>query len=245
MDYNFLLNFKDKNIKNLDYFFIKDGKLVNPNDIINNKHNFTNLECHRRVKGGILGMDEILDSVLAVFDVIVKPIIAIGNVFIFILQFIFFILKFALWFVKFIIWILIDLFNPVNFVNDFFNSLMLILYAIYNTIFNIIFAMASLMVNSIGGWFQGFWGWDMSGLTKKDKNSPYFRSFNKQNGQKSYVTNSNTVPFSIIFGTILCPPMGVFMDLGVTGWLNILICAILTLLFYLPGLCYALLIIYS
>lgn len=227
-----------------DYFFIKDGKLVNPDDIINNKHNITNLEYYQRQKGGSL-VDSILDSVLGFFDPIIKPLIAIGNVFIFLIKFIFFILKFGLWFCKFIIWILIDLFNPVNFFNDFFKSIMLILYAVYNSIFNIIFAMMSLMVNSIGGWFQGFWGWDMSGLTKNDKNSPYFRSFNRQNGHKSYITNGNTVPFSIIFGTILCPPMGVFMDLGISGWLNILICALLTLLFYLPGLCYALLIIYS
>jgi len=39
--------------------------------------------------------------------------------------------------------------------------------------------------------------------------------------------------------------MGVFMDMGTSGWLNIIICALLTLCFYLPGLCYALLIIYS
>jgi len=35
------------------------------------------------------------------------------------------------------------------------------------------------------------------------------------------------------------------MDMGLTGWLNILICILLTLLFYIPGLVYALLIIYS
>ena len=103
----------------------------------------------------------------------------------------------------------------------------------------------SIGVNTIGGWMQGMWGWDMSGLTKADKNSPYFQSFDRTKGKKSYLTNTNTVPFSVILGTILCPPMGVFMDMGLSGWINIVVCGLLTLLFYLPGLCYALLIIYS
>ena len=97
----------------------------------------------------------------------------------------------------------------------------------------------------IGGWMQGFWGWDMSNLTKNDKESIYFKNFDRIKGRKSYLTTTNTIPFSIILGTILCPPMGVFMDMGITGWINIIICCLLTLLFYLPGLCYALMIIYA
>ena len=53
------------------------------------------------------------------------------------------------------------------------------------------------------------------------------------------------MPFSVLLGTIVCPPLGVFMEYGFTGWFNILICLALTLLFYFPGLFYALLIIYS
>ena len=92
---------------------------------------------------------------------------------------------------------------------------------------------------------QGFWGWDQSSLTSNDMNSNYFKNINRTSGKKCYLTNSNTVPFSVILGTILCPPIGVFMDMGLTGWLNILICILLTLLFYIPGLVYALLIVYS
>jgi uncharacterized membrane protein YqaE (UPF0057 family) len=122
---------------------------------------------------------------------------------------------------------------------------MLITVTICKIPFELIMASFKICINIIGGWMQGFWGWDMSSLTKADKNSPYFKSFNRTAGQKIYYTQQNTVPFSIILGTILCPPMGVFMDMGTTGWLNIIICCLLTLLFYLPGLCYALLIIYS
>ena len=172
-------------------------------------------------------------------------IIKIGEVFMMIGNLIIWLVKFFAWLVQFIIWFFTDLLNPVNFINDFYNSLVMIIVSLCRIPFDALMALFTFVINMIGQWMSGFWGWDMSGLNKNDKESIYFKSFNRRNGQKSYLTNSNTVPFSIILGTILCPPMGVFMDLGITGWLNILICALLTLLFYIPGLCYALLILYS
>ena len=53
-----------------------------------------------------------------------------------------------------------------------------------------------MSVNTIGGWLQGFWGWDMSNLTSKDKSSVYFQKNNKTNGEKCYLSTDNTVPFS-------------------------------------------------
>ena len=261
MDYKVLLNNKkndsnDSNDSNEinDYFFIKDGKIVNLDEIqyfenINNEANnaenkFINLECHRKLKGGdILG--DIIGAILGFLNPIVAPIIAIGNLFITIIKFIFWLIKFVIWFIQFLVWLMFDLLNPINFVNDFFKSLMLITVSVCRIPLDLVLALYKLGINTIAGWMQGFWGWDMSNLSKADKNSPYFQRINKNKGQKVYYTNSNTVPFSIILGTILCPPMGVFMDLGTSGWINIIICALLTLLFYIPGLCYALLIIYS
>ena len=71
------------------------------------------------------------------------------------------------------------------------------------------------------------------------------KNFKLLKRNKCYLTNNGKVPFSILLGTILCPPLGVFMDLGATGWLNIVLCVILTFMFYIPGLLYALFIIYS
>jgi uncharacterized membrane protein YqaE (UPF0057 family) len=42
---------------------------------------------------------------------------------------------------------------------------------------------------------------------------------------------------------ILCPPAGVFMAYGLKGWFQILICCIGSLLYYFPGLAYALIVI--
>jgi uncharacterized membrane protein YqaE (UPF0057 family) len=231
-----------------EYFFIKDGVIINSNtkliDENQNTNHIISLECHRRIKGGSI-LDSILDVIFGVFDPIVKPILAIGECFIFLLKALFWLIKFMIWLVEFVMWILFDLLNPINFFTEFTKTLMLIVVTVCKIPFDLILVLYKMGVNTIAGWMQGFWGWDMSSLTKRDKNSPYFKSFDKNKGQKVYYTNSNTVPFSIILGTIICPPMGVFMDLGLSGWLNIIVCCLLTLLFYIPGLCYALLIIYS
>ena len=232
-----------------DYYFTINGNLVssyeNINNIIYNTDKLINIECHRKLKGGGGIIDIIMKVVEIVFFPILLPIKYIGEVFNFLIKLIMWLLKFLLWLIRFILWAVTDLLNPLNFLNDFFQTLMLIVVSICRLPFDIIGALFKIAINTIGGWMQGFWGWDMSGLTKNDKNSKYFKSFDRTKGQKTYITNANTVPFSIILGTILCPPMGVFMDMGTSGWLNIIICCLLTLLFYIPGLCYALLIIYS
>ena len=43
--------------------------------------------------------------------------------------------------------------------------------------------------------------------------------------------------------TFLCPPMGVFMAYGLKGFVQIGICSVLSLLFYVPGLVYGLVVI--
>ena len=45
-----------------------------------------------------------------------------------------------------------------------------------------------------------------------------------------------------MIATIICPPLGVFMAFGLSGWLKIIVCCILSLMYYVPGLVYALLI---
>ena len=187
----------------------------------------------------------VLDLVLKVFDPIIGPVMAIVDIFILLIKILIWLYEFIIWLVFFIGWVFIDLLNPVNFIADFVNAFTLIIYTFFTSIFEILMALLAFSTNFVGGWMQGIWGWDQSGLTKADRDSNYFKNIDRNKGKKCYLTQSNTVPFSIILGTILCPPIGVFMELGLTGWLNILICCMLTLFFYLPGLVYALLIVYS
>jgi uncharacterized membrane protein YqaE (UPF0057 family) len=231
-DFKFKYNYKNENVINEN---VINENVINEN-VINqntrNNQNFQIIDIIKKQKGG-----SIIDAFMSIIK-LGEFFLTLGDVFTWLL-------KFILWIIDFVTWLLFDLLNPKTIFNEFFKTLVMIVTSLANLVFNIVLTCFKLTVNTIAGWTQGFWGWDMSSLTKNDKNSPYFKSFDKNKGQKVYYTNSNTVPFSIILGTILCPPMGVFMDLGITGWINIIVCALLTLMFYLPGLTYALLIIYS
>jgi len=214
-----------------NYFALHNNKLISnttPIYELYNKH----IQIHERQCGG---------SIIDAFASIVK----LGEFFGTLAKGIIWFFKFIAWLLKFVWWFIVDFLNPVTLSKDFFNSMMILIIAICRLPYDILRALFIVVINTIGGFMQGFWGWDISNLTKNDKESIYFKKFDRTKGQKCYMTNTRTVPFSIILGTILCPPMGVFMDMGTTGWINIIICSLLTLLFYLPGLCYALLIIYS
>ena len=187
----------------------------------------------------------VIDLVLKIFDPIINPVMAIVNIFIILIKILIWLFDFVVWLVFFVGWVFIDLLNPANFIADFANAFYLVIHTVFGTFFDICMSLLAFSTNFIGGWMQGIWGWDQSGLTKADRESNYFKNIDRTAGKKCYLSKSNTVPFSIIIGTILCPPIGVFMELGLTGWLNILVCSLLTLFYYLPGLVYALLIIFS
>jgi len=230
-------------------FYILNGRLISPNMIladIANSACINILECYVRLRGGFeLENIPVIGQVFQLFGPLIKPVVGIGNVFVFLLQLIVWFGKFIYWFIMFVIWAFSDLLNPIKLIADFWNSIVLILVTLMNTVFGVIMGLAAFATNQIGQWMLGFWGWDESNLTKQDKESDYFKGIDTKKGKKCYLTNNNRVPFSVLLGTILCPPLGVFMDMGLTGWMNIFICGILTLLFYLPGLFYALLVIYS
>ena len=230
-------------------FYILNGRLVSPNMIladIAEPDTINTLECYVRVRGGFELEDiPIIGQVFQLFGPLINPVVGMGNVFVFLIQLIVWFGKFIYWLIMFLIWAFSDLLNPIKLMADFWNSIVLILVTLMNTAFGVIMGLAAFVVNQVGQWMQGFWGWDQSNLTKRDKQSNYFKSIDTKKGKKCYLTNNNRVPFSILLGTILCPPLGVFMDMGLTGWMNIFICALLTLVFYVPGLFYALLVIYS
>jgi len=238
-----------ENNKYIDnYIFIKDGKILSP-DI--NIYSITSckvkyiVQCYRKQYGG----DPFTDAIMSIFDIVLFPIAVvvkpIADLFIMLCKGILWLILLVIWLFRFIIWLFTDLLNPMNFCKDFLTGLLTVITSLFTAIFNIFITLISMSINTVGEWMQGFWGWDVSNLTHNDRQSNYFKNINKRKGEKCYLTNGNTVPFSIILGTILCPPIGVFMDLGLTGWINILICILLTLLYYIPGLIYALLIIYS
>ena len=226
----------DTNIgTNQNIILVNNHYITNINELLSNifeklQTSQITIDINPRLKGG------------GFFDIF-KSIIQIGKVFLFFGDVIYWLLRFIGWFVFFIVWLL--KFMLVDLLLDLCNSILVIVVMIFQIPIDIITAIIAFFMNAIGGWMTTIWGWDQSNLTKKDKESNYFRKMDRTKGKKCYLTNSNTVPFSILLGTIICPPIGVFMDMGLTGWFNILICILLTLMFYVPGLFYALIVIYS
>ena len=238
----------NKNIN--QYYFIHNNKLIKHQTFVNDiiiDNDFITIKCNSKCIGGFIpGLMDAVDAIVnVIFKPIVGPFVDIGNFFVMLLDIVIWLVMLTWWLIQFILWVVLDLLNPLNFLGDFFNTLIILVLAFCRIPVDIFMTLLSFSVNLMGTWMQGFWGWDQSGLTKNDRESKYFKNLNKNKGKKCYLTKSNTVPFSVVLGTILCPPIGVFMDMGLTGWLNIIVCIFLTLLFYIPGLVYALLVIYS
>ena len=207
------------------------------------------------LKDWVMGIiNTILDGFMYIFnninDYVINPIISvfmiIKNVFEQIIKFFIYLVNVFIWFGNVVIWIFTEILNLPLFFSDFLKAIMTIIYAMFSTVANIAFIFFENGVNSVGNLVSGsFWGWDQSTMSTVDKKSDYFQKQKQCKNKKCYLNQDNKVPFSVLLGTILCPPLGVFMEYGATGWFNILICAVLTLFFYFPGLFYALLIIYN
>ena len=162
-------------------------------------------------------------------------------------------ISFTIWIWQFFIWFLIDFCNPVNLANDFIGGILKITRLLFAVISDAIFGITKYIFNTVlTPVFSGFWGWD-NVLTPDEKDKIVKEAQNELNDTgsahvgdiKIFDPPDGQVPFTVILATILMPPMGLFMEFGISGWVNIVICAVLTMAFYFPGLIYALLLIYS
>jgi len=77
--------------------------------------------------------------------------------------------------------------------------------------------------------------------TDDGENTNQYENTHKYRNMRCYKTMTSNGYLNII-GTIICPPLGIFMSYGLSGFFKILICAGLTLMYYIPGLVYSLLI---
>ena len=136
-----------------------------------------------------------------------------------------------IWLYKLIIWVVVDILNPTvwfkGFIKGLFDGIRIVILFILEFCLTLIKKAFNTILGPV---FSNIWGYDMTDKNNKCK--------------KCFSTKTGSLPFSVIIGTILMPPLGVFMELGMIGWVNILICALLTAAFYFPGLIYALMILY-
>ena len=203
-----------------------------------------------RLKGGIFS--KILNGITSFFNkVLFNPILYPIRAILKLIELIFwkipmYLIKLFIWGVKFISWFLLEVCSPSKLLSDFGTVLTTLVFSIVYAVFDVLKYFIKKVVNMFGPTiFNGFWGWDQVQNSEFDRTeAAYFDPKNKRANYKNYRTSDNKIPMSIIIGTVIFPPLGVFMEYGLSGWIQILIAGILTLLFYFPGLMFALMCLY-
>jgi uncharacterized membrane protein YqaE (UPF0057 family) len=140
-------------------------------------------------------------------------------------------IKFVIWLVRFLIYLTFDVLWFPNLFADIFSGSFYYPKIITETLLVLVKRVGNYIVDKfIGPLFKNIFGWDWTFNTKQ---------------KDIYKTEEGRIPITVIITTILLPPLGMFMRFGLSKWVNILITGCLTMIFYFPGLIYALVQIYT
>jgi len=241
---------------------IEDYYIIIPNNSIESVNNFIVLEIQLRLRGGSV-IKVISKFFEAIFKPIVKPLAAIANAFLMLVKGILYIIMLFMWFLKFCVWFFTEVLPSIP--TDIFGMVRFIAAILIDAVVGTIAYYFKKIFNAAGSTVIGatLSGWDNNPetddttRTKSQKaqtaseKSQFEDSEQKTDenqssceGRKCYRTEAGTVPWTVILATVLFPPAGVFMELGLHGFIQILVCLLLTFMFYFPGLIYALILLY-
>lgn len=210
----------------------------------NNKYEFY-LDVRMRLPGGGIMkriFKSIFKAIFSVFQPIIKPLQAIANAFLLLIKAIIYIIALAIWFFKLLVWFFVQFLPSLPF------DLILLIKQLVVLMVSTVIETISQILKRIVNWFGQQTVYSMSSGWDNARNSTIKSGTSLEDSgsctKHCYRAPDGSIPFSIVIVTVLCPPVGVFMEYGLTGWLKILICFLLTLAFYFPGLIYALLLLY-
>lgn len=219
------------NILPSEYYITTNSRLVSTDWDFNQNHG-TYYKIHYKINGG-LSMGKFFSSIIGVFKkagTLLDILIKIPDI--------------ILWFfVDFLGWLITDFLNPFYILQDFAKGVLVSVRIIILTVMDALSGVLRFIVNLI---FEpivsGFWGY----TPNKNEFDPNDKSQAAKcaAGKRCFKQPQSKVAFPVIISTIVLPPMGLFMELGLKGWMNLLVCSILTLFYYFPGLIYALIILY-
>ena len=233
------------------YLLNLDNNIIIRNNIqLNNailSTNPHNISLQPRLRGGgLFGkiFKKIIKFIFKIFSPLIAPLRGIAYALSMILKAFIYISMLALWFLKFIVWFFTDFLFSIPL--DIATLIKRLTYILFDTITSGIYLVTKNLGNKVGNMTISAALTGADNVPDQSKNEAEEAQFFKENASKLkyYRTSDGNVPFSVIIATILCPPIGVFMEYGLTGWVNILICVLLTLVFYFPGLIYALILLY-
>jgi uncharacterized membrane protein YqaE (UPF0057 family) len=226
------------------------------------------IDIHPRIRGGSIKsifesfFKGIINGFMAIFKPIVKPLIGIANAFFMLVKAITYIMLLLMWFLKFLAWVVTEVLPSIP--TDIFGLVRFLAAMLIDAVVGTVMYYFRKLFNATGSTVVGaaLTGWDNnpdeSATNRTEQSNDEFEETQTttQNtksgvadkidcaGRKCYKTEAGTVPWTVILATVLFPPSGVFMELGLTGWIQILVCLLLTFMFYFPGLIYALIILY-
>jgi uncharacterized membrane protein YqaE (UPF0057 family) len=203
-------------------------------------------EIRYRVRGGKNPLDIVLGFIFKIFDPIIKPIRGIVDAIVLLIKAIVYAIMIFIWAIKVFIWFFVELIPSIP--GDIWLLVKFVTYAIFDTVFGTIRLLAKRTMNKAGMLTLDAvsQGWDNvpDPNEPQDEEAGFYSDYIACSGKKCYVTEDGTIPAPVVMATVLFPPLGVFMEYGATGWLQILITLLLTLAFYIPGLLYALVLLY-
>lgn len=231
--------------------------------IHSDKQGSTVAEIRPRIRGGSIKsaftafLKATIDAFTYIFKPIAKPLVGIANAFLMLVKAIVYIIMLFGWFLKFMAWIFTEVLPSIP--TDIFGMIRFLSAMLIDGVFGTIGYYFRKIFNAAGSTVIGvaLSGWDnnpetdntprqakQSAVEFEDSKQQQTTDTNDCRGRKCYRTEDGTVPWTVILATVLFPPAGVFMELGLHGWIQILVCLLLTFMFYFPGLIYALILLY-
>jgi len=125
----------------------------------------------------------------------------------------------------------IDILKPVKILNDLIAGFFLGIKVVFTAIGDIFTSGPNFKYNKCKDAGSGIFGF----RRKRDENGNIIDSL-ENDGTKKCVKPT----FINLMIMVLCPPLALFLHLGVRGWFQVLVCSFLTVkTYYFPGLIFA------
>ena len=161
------------------------------------------------------------------FDALISAIITIAEVCINLVELLF---DLVMWVVT-LIAEAPKLLNPVFILNEIIAGTFLGIKTIVNGIVDIFKPPRFGIPNKCNNTGEGIFGF----RRKRDGNGNIIADLNNTGGKRC--VKPTTLKILI---TMICPPLGLFLHLGIAGWFHIIVCTFLTIkLYYFPGFLYS------
>jgi uncharacterized membrane protein YqaE (UPF0057 family) len=214
-----------------------------------NTRYINSIKLYPKLKGGIFGgLGDALSGFGDFFKDVGEFFKGVGEFLSLVMKILKFLILFISWLFEFIWWLFKEFLNPLTLINDFTKTIFTLCQLFFDIFKDMFAAISRTIFNNVFNiTFSSFFGWDAPTETEEGDGIDEDGNNKKcsEDGIKCYRNDDGSIPLSVLVATIILPPLGIFMEFGLSNFTNIVICCVLTLLFYFPGLIYAFIMIYN